>query len=121
MGTTRPWRNFGVTSGNRVGHLSEVLLIKFCVARKFEMSKVAERVEKHLRGEAETVPHRAVLLEYFPPARAAEDPCGFQEGATDREGNWLYFERPGNGGACAPSALVQKIYVAGGACDGPWR
>ena len=95
--------------GERIAHLHDVQLIKFSIARQYNMPKVYEMMEKNLRWVAEYNP-RSTLLQYFPPEMALDYPVGFGEG-TDREGNLLYFERPGNAGRLDPTTFVARYTI----------
>lgn len=94
--------------GDKIAHLPDNQLIKFCIARQFNMPKVCLMLEKHLQWAAEFKPTHD---EYFPETMKDDYPIGFS-GATDREGNLLYFERPGNNGFCNPSDFVSKYGLA---------
>lgn len=93
--------------GERVTHMTDAILIKFCVARKFDMPKVVEMLNNHLKWVQEYKPTCDV---YFPPEMGDFYPIGFGDG-YDREGNILYFERPGNGGAHNPSKFVSTFGI----------
>jgi len=82
-------------------------LLKFLIARKYEIPKSAEMLENHLKWLAEFKPNKD---EYFPPELCDWYPCGFGDG-RDRDGNLLYFERPGNGGVMSPKAVCEKLSV----------
>lgn len=84
----------------------DVEIIKFCMARKYDYPKVFEMIDNHLKWLAEARPAQH-LLEYYPPEMAADYPVGFGDG-TDRDGNLLFFDRPGGGGKCDPSVYVKK-------------
>jgi hypothetical protein len=90
--------------GVRIAHMHDVLLVKYLIARKYELPKVFEMLDKQLKW-AETAKPSAT--EYLPPEIAPNYPIGFA--GNDREGNLLYFERPGNGGRCTPVNFVKKF------------
>ena len=94
--------------GARIAHLHDEILIKFLIARKFELAKVFEMLENDLTWRAEFKPDAD---EYFPSEMANGYPIGFGAG-TDKEGNLLYFERPGNGGHVHPKDFVKQWGVA---------
>ncbi len=89
--------------GDKVGHMQDFILIKFCVARKFEMPKVVEMLNKHLDWVAQTRPTCDI---FFPPGLADFYPVGYIDG-LDREGNLIYVERPGNGGKYDPKGFIK--------------
>ena len=82
-------------------------LIKFLIARKFEIPKSVEMLTNHQKWLAET---KVDPNEFFPPELMEWYPCGFGEG-RDRDGNLLYYERPGNGGISSPKAVCQAIPI----------
>lgn len=94
--------------GDRIAHLPDNQLVKFCIARQFQMEKVVQMIEKHLIWTNEFKPS---FDEYFPEGMKDDYPCGFS-GATDYDNNLLYFERPGNGGKCHPADFVEKYGLA---------
>ncbi|KAG5489936.1 hypothetical protein JKF63_00054 [Porcisia hertigi] len=79
-------------------------LVKFCIARQFDMEKVYVMLEKHLQWRESFQPSAD---EYFPQSIREDYPCGFT-GTTDYDGNIIYCERPGNGGQCHPSEFVHR-------------
>jgi hypothetical protein len=90
--------------GEKISAMPDSQLVKFCIARKYEMPKVCLMLDKHLAWMASFKPN---WNEYHPDGMELDYPVGFGEG-TDREGNLLYFERPGNAGKCHPKDFVGK-------------
>jgi hypothetical protein len=90
--------------GAKIDSFSDVQLIKFSIARKFDMPKVCLMIDKHLQWVELFKP---TFEEFFPDGMAQDYPAGFS-GGRDREGNLLYFERPGNAGKCHPADFVNK-------------
>lgn len=90
--------------GDKIKSQPDSQLVKFCIARKYEMPKVCIMLEKHLAWLESFKPS---YNEFFPDGMELDYPIGFGEG-TDREGNLLYFERPGNAGKCHPKDFVSK-------------
>ncbi|EPY33422.1 sec14, cytosolic factor [Strigomonas culicis] len=90
--------------GERVASWHDFELVKFCIARQFEMDKVVEMLEKHLQWRADFKPNAE---EYFPPTIADDYPCGYT-GTADYDENLIYCERPSNAGKCHPSDFVKK-------------
>ena len=93
--------------GERIAVFPDAQLIKFGIARKFEFRKVVEMLEGHIKWRAEEKPTTEL---YFPPQMGKDYPIGYSNG-RDKEGNLLYFERPGNGGACHPKAFVENYGI----------
>lgn len=93
--------------GDKVESWHDFELVKFCIARKFEMPKVYEMLEKHLAWRVEFQPSAD---EYFPPGMAEDYPCGYT-GTTDIDENLVYWERPGNAGFCKSSDFVRKYQL----------
>ena len=93
--------------GDAVKDWPDVMIIKFLIARKFEIPKVITMLDDHFKWRAEYQPSAD---EFFPPDMAADYPVGFGDG-VDREGNFLYFERPGNGGKVHPKDFVKKFGI----------
>lgn len=79
-------------------------LVKFLIARKFDMRHVIPMLEKHLAWRKE---FRPSADECFPASIAKDYPCGFSN-ETDFDGNLIYCERPGNGGLCKGSEFVER-------------
>lgn len=90
--------------GEQIASYPDGLLIKFCVARKYEMKAVKEMLVKNVAWRKEKQPTDQLV---FPDGMAQDYPIGYGDG-LDKEGNILYFERPGNGGKCHPKAFVEK-------------
>ncbi|KPI88183.1 sec14 cytosolic factor [Leptomonas seymouri] len=90
--------------GERVASWHDFELVKFCIARRFEMDKVYEMLEKHLHWRENFQPSAE---EYFPQTMRDDYPCGYT-GTTDYDENLIYCERPSNGGHCHPSEFVRK-------------
>lgn len=93
--------------GDKIAQLSDNQLVKFCIARQFNMPKVCLMLEKHLQWVADFKPCED---EYFPEGMAADYPIGYS-GAVDRDNNLIHFERPGNGGKCHPADFVNKYTI----------
>lgn len=93
--------------GDAVKDMPDVMIVKFLIARKFEIPKVITMMDDHFKWRAEYQPS---MDEYFPPEMAQDYPVGFGDG-VDREGNLLYFERPGNGGKSDPKDFVKKYGI----------
>ena len=93
--------------GDAVKDWPDVMIVKFLIARKFEIPKVITMLNDHFMWRAEYQPSTD---EYFPPEMAEDYPVGFGDG-VDREGNLLYFERPGNGGKAHPKDFVKKYGI----------
>jgi hypothetical protein len=93
--------------GDKVAHMPDFILIKFCVARKFEMPKVVEMLNKHLDWVASYKPTCDI---FFTPALADFYPVGYIDG-LDREGNLIYVERPGNGGKHHPNKFMKTFGI----------
>lgn len=91
--------------GERVASWHDFELIKFCIARRFDMPKVYAMLEKHLDWRDEFKPNAD---EYFSPSIAADYPAGYM-GVADYDENLIYCERPSNGGFCHPSDFVKKV------------
>lgn len=79
-------------------------LVKFLIARKFDMPAVIRMLEKHLEWRKAFKPSAD---ECFPASMANDYPCGFSHD-TDYDGNLIYCERPGNGGLCKASEFVER-------------
>lgn len=90
--------------GERIASWHDFEIVKFCIARQFDMPKVTSMLEGHLNWRDTFKPSAD---EYFPPTMAEDYPCGYS-GKTDNDGNIIYCERPGNGGFCAPGDFVHK-------------
>ncbi|KAK7196710.1 CAP-Gly domain/CRAL/TRIO domain containing protein [Novymonas esmeraldas] len=90
--------------GERVATWHDFELVKFCIARRFEMEKVYEMLEKHLQWRESFKP---CADEYFPQTMCEDYPCGYT-GTTDYDENLIYCERPSNAGHCHPSEFVRK-------------
>ncbi|GET93124.1 sec14, cytosolic factor [Leishmania tarentolae] len=90
--------------GERVATWHDFELVKFCIARQFDMEKVYEMLEKHLQWREKFQP---CADEYFPPTIREDYPCGYT-GTTDYDENLIFYERPGNAGLCQPSDFVRK-------------
>lgn len=93
--------------GDAVKEWTDYQIVKFLIARKFDLPKVFEMIDNHLKWREEFKPD---FDEYFPPEMANMYPVGFGDG-YDRDGNLLYFERPGNGGACNPKDFVKMFGI----------
>lgn len=90
--------------GDRVTTWHDFELVKFCIARQFDMEKVYEMLERHLQWRERFQP---CADEYFPQAIREDYPCGYT-GTTDYDENLIYCERPGNAGRCHASEFVRK-------------
>ena len=90
--------------GDKIAHLSDMQLIKFGIARKFDMPKVVLMIEKNLEWVAHFKPSPDVC---FPESIAEGYPGGYCDG-LDKDGNLLYYERPGNGGKVSPAKWVSN-------------
>lgn len=90
--------------GERVAAWHDFEIVKFCIARRFEMDKVYEMLEKHLHWRETFQPSAD---EYFPQTIKFDYPCGYT-GTTDFDENLIYCERPSNAGFCHPSEFVRK-------------
>ncbi|AYU83407.1 sec14, cytosolic factor [Leishmania donovani] len=90
--------------GERVATWHDFELVKFCIARQFDMEKVYEMLERHLQWRGRFQP---CVDEYFPQTIREDYPCGYT-GTTDYDENLIYCERPGNAGHCQPSEFVRK-------------
>ncbi|KAG5489203.1 hypothetical protein GH5_00067 [Leishmania sp. Ghana 2012 LV757] len=90
--------------GERVATWHDFELVKFCIARRFDMEKVYEMLEKHLQWRESFQP---CADEYFPQMIREDYPCGYT-GTADYDENLIYCERPSNGGRCNPSEFVRK-------------
>lgn len=90
-----------------VGDWHDEQLVKFLIARQFDMPKVMKMIEDNVKWNQEFKPSPE---EFFPPEMAESYPLGFGDGA-DRDGNLLYFERPGNGGFIHPKDFVKKFTI----------
>lgn len=90
--------------GERVASWYDFELVKFCIARRFEMPKVFEMLDKHLAWREEFKPNPD---EYFPPTIPEDYPAGYM-GTADYDENLIYCERPTNGGHCHPSDFVRR-------------
>lgn len=93
--------------GDKLANFPDVQLVKFCIARQFNMPKVCLMLDKHLKWIADFKPSED---EYFPDGMAIDYPVGYS-GHCDRDGNLLHFEMPGNGGKCHPSDFVHKYTI----------
>lgn len=101
---TRAIADLRAKYADKIAHMPDVQLIKFCIARQFNMPKVCLMIDKHLAWAAEFKPTDD---EYFPDGMAQDYPVGFS-GALDRDNNIIYVERPGNAGKCHPSDFVSR-------------
>lgn len=90
--------------GERVANWHDFEIVKFCIARRFEMEKVYEMLERHLQWRESFQP---CADEYFPQTICEDYPCGYT-GTTDYDENLIYCERPSNAGHCHPSEFVRK-------------
>lgn len=90
--------------GDKVATWHDFELVKFCIARRFEMKKVIAMLTAHLEWRETFKPSAE---EYFPPEMAVDYPCGYSN-HTDFDGNLIYCERPGKGGFCSPADFVRK-------------
>lgn len=90
--------------GDSIANFPDGLLIKFLVARKYDFKASKEMLVKHVAWRKEKQPTDEL---YFPESMAEDYPVGYGDG-VDKEGNLLYFERPGNGGKCHPKHFVEK-------------
>ena len=90
--------------GERLADWHDFEIVKFCIARRFEMDKVYEMLEKHLYWRETFQPSAD---EYFPQTIKFDYPCGYT-GTTDYDENLIYCERPSNAGYCHPSEFVRK-------------
>ena len=93
--------------GARIEAFPDAQLVKFAIARKFEFRKVVEMLEGHMKWRLEEKPTTDL---YFPPGMGNDYPIGYSDG-YDKEGNLLYFERPGNGGKCHPKDFVENYGI----------
>lgn len=93
--------------GEEIADWSDLQVTKFLIARKYDYPKVIIMIKDHLKWRAEFQPSHD---EAFPPEMGDEYPTGFGDG-VDREGNLLYFERPGNGGKVHPKDYVAKFGI----------
>jgi hypothetical protein len=82
---------------------SDNQIIKFLIARKFDMPKVYEMIDNNLKWAAEYKPS---VDEFFPPVITEQYPVGFSDN-HDRDGNIIYIERSGNAGAISPKAFIK--------------
>lgn len=90
--------------GSKVADWHDFELVKFCIARRFDMEKVYAMLEKHLAWREGFQPSAD---EYFPQTIPEDYPCGYT-GTTDYDENLIYCERPSNAGHCHPSDFVRK-------------
>jgi hypothetical protein len=93
--------------GERVKDFSDYQIVKFLIARKYEIPKVVEMLDNHLKWREQFKPSAD---ECFPPEMADFYPIGFGDG-LDRENSLLYFERPGNAGKCHPKDFVKMFGI----------
>jgi hypothetical protein len=81
---------------------SDNQIIKFLIARKFDMPKVYEMIDNNLKWVAEFKPSPD---EFFPPEMTAQYPVGYSDN-HDRDGNIIYIERAGNAGQSSPNIFM---------------
>ena len=92
--------------GGGYTQFSDEQLVKFLIARKYDINQSNLMLQNHITWRASFNP---TTDEYFPDEMMDFYPAGF--GGVDREGNLLYMERPGNGGKHSPKAITEKIGV----------
>lgn len=90
--------------GEKVADWHDFELVKFSIARSFNMKEVIEMLAAHLEWRKKFLPSAE---EYFPPEMAKDYPIGYSD-YSDYDGNLIYCERPGNGGTCTPPQFVAK-------------
>ncbi|RNF11829.1 cytosolic factor SEC14 [Trypanosoma rangeli] len=90
--------------GDKVADWHDFELVKFSIARNFEMTAVYTMLENHFEWVASFKPS---CDEYFPDSMCEDYPCGYS-GAVDYDNNIIYCERPGNAGKCTPAAYMER-------------
>lgn len=91
--------------GDAIKDWPDYQIVKFLIARKYDIPKVIIMIDNHLEWRKTFQPS---WDEYFPPEMMEYYPTGFIDG-LDREGQLLYVERPANGGAIHPKDFVKKF------------
>ncbi|RNF13492.1 cytosolic factor SEC14 [Trypanosoma conorhini] len=94
--------------GEKVADWHDFELVKFCIARNFEMGAVYTMMENHFEWLEKFQPSDD---EYFPDSMCEDYPCGYS-GAVDYDNNIIYCERPGNAGKCTPAAYMERYSTA---------
>ncbi|ESL08678.1 cytosolic factor SEC14 [Trypanosoma rangeli SC58] len=94
--------------GDKVADWHDFELVKFSIARNFEMTAVCTMLEKHFEWVESFKPS---CDEYFPDSMCEDYPCGYS-GAVDYDNNIIYCERPGNAGKCTPAAYMERYSLA---------
>ncbi|KEG10170.1 cytosolic factor SEC14 [Trypanosoma grayi] len=90
--------------GEKVADWHDFQLIKFAIARNFDMPAVHLMLDNHLQWLQAFQPSHD---EYFPDRIVEDYPCGYS-GAADFDNNLIYCERPGNAGKCTPAEFVGR-------------
>ncbi|KAH9581916.1 CRAL-TRIO lipid binding domain [Trypanosoma melophagium] len=90
--------------GKQVADWKDFQLVKFSIARQFDMPEVFTMIQNHIEWLRDFKPS---YDEYFPDSIIEDYPCGFS-GAYDYDNNIIYCERPGNGGKCTPTEFIQR-------------
>ncbi|CCW59946.1 unnamed protein product [Phytomonas sp. EM1] len=90
--------------GDQVATWHDFELVKFCIARNYDMTKVIEMLKKHLKWREEFKPS---CDEYFPPSMAEDYSCGYT-GTADYDENLIFCEKPMNNKSCPAPVFVEK-------------
>ncbi|CCW67081.1 unnamed protein product [Phytomonas sp. Hart1] len=93
--------------GDQVATWHDFELVKFCIARNYDMSKVIKMLGKHLKWRMEFKPS---CDEYFPPTLGEDYSCGYT-GATDYDDNIIFCERPMNNKICPAPVFLEKYTI----------
>lgn len=94
--------------GEAVAQWHDVEVVKFLIARKFDLKLASEMLENHLKWEKEQNALTSVK-EYFPEKMADWYPIGMQPNHYDYEGNLIRVERPANGGKIEAKDFVAEF------------
>ncbi|EKG01515.1 cytosolic factor SEC14, putative,phosphatidylinositol/phosphatidylcholine transfer protein, putative [Trypanosoma cruzi] len=90
--------------GNKVADWYDFELVKFCIARKFDMQAVYTMLDNHLEWLEKFKPSHD---EYFPDSMCEDYPCGYSS-ACDYDNNIIYCERPCNAGRLTANEYMER-------------
>ncbi|EKF27769.1 cytosolic factor SEC14, putative,phosphatidylinositol/phosphatidylcholine transfer protein, putative [Trypanosoma cruzi marinkellei] len=94
--------------GDKVADWHDFELVKFCIARNFDMQAVYTMLEKHFEWLEEFKPS---YDEYFPDSMCEDYPCGYG-GTCDYDNNIIYCERPCNAGKLTANEYMERYSPA---------